>query len=901
MADAIERHDNLVRELVEKHGGFVFKTVGDAFCVVFATAPEAAEAALEVQDALAAEPWPDGASLRVRMALHTGACQERDNDFFGPTVNRTARLVAAAHGGQVLASGATAELLGDIAGVRVQLRDLGMHRLRDLGRPEHVFQLSEVGQEPGFPPLHTLDNPDLPNNLPTLLSDFIGRDRELEEIRSLVRKSRLVTLTGAGGSGKTRIAMQFAAELLDGTGDGVWLVELAQVLDEDQVAPAMAAAVGLPEAMNTTPQEALVRALSLQSALLVLDNCEHLIDRVSQITDAVLRGCPGVRIIATSREPLGVDGEHVYRVPSMSLPNEEVESLGEAQGSDAVALFIGRALDAGVVVPDNEAGLVVSVCRRLDGIPLALELAAARLSSMSLDQLSERLDQRFRLLTGGSRNAVARQQTLQALVDWSYGLLNPSEQSVLRRLSVFVGGFELEGAEYVCQSDDVDEYDLLNLLHSLVEKSLVVADQDEGSVRYRLLETIRQYGAQELLKVDGEANEMRDRHADYIFTFAERAATELAGGRQSRWLRRLDLESDNLRVALGHLSSDPTRARDVLVIVSSLERYFRSRGQVDSIPYALAAIDVVGDEPDELVVGGLLSAAALLGWLYRRDRDQVDRASELATHAREMAFSLGLPRLEARSTALLALLKVFNRHDDEARALIEQALELARDIDDRTRAEILLWSIGRRMSGIRGVSIDEETDSLLEVRAIAERHFDVMMVALAESQLAVVEGNREDLASARGHYEAAIPALEALGAYEMLTVPWNNFVLVLLELGEFEQAVPTLRRNLRFARRSELRNEFGDLVFCAGCIAASRDRWEVAACLIGAGRQLAADGYVKGTLYSTPEEDQLERRSLDRCREGLGTEAVNRALAQGRLLSGSDACELAFATTTVRA
>ena len=903
MAAAIERHDGLIREIVEHQGGFVFKTVGDAFCVAFATVPEAAVAALAIQDAVAAEPWPDGASLRVRVALHTGACQERDDDYFGPTVNRAARLVAAAHGGQILASGATAELLGDFADAGVHLQDLGMHRLRDLGRPEHVFQLSEVSQLTDFPPLRSLDNPDLPNNLPTLLSDFIGREHELTEIRTLVRDSRLVTLTGAGGSGKTRIAMQFAAELLDGTGDGVWLVELAQVLDEDQVAAAVVSAVGLPEAISATPQDALIRALALQSALLILDNCEHLVNRVAALTEAVLMGCPGVRVIATSREPLGVDGEHVYRVPSMSLPDEDIESLEEAQGSDAVALFIGRALDAGVAVPDNEAGLVVSVCRRLDGIPLALELAAARLSSMSLHQLSDRLDQRFRLLTGGSRNAVARQQTLQALVDWSYSLLNPSEQSVLRRLSVFVGGFELEGAEYVCQSDDVDEYDVLNLLHSLVEKSLVVADQDAGSMRYRLLETIRQFGAQELLRASGDAGvtEVRDLHADYLLACAKLAATELAGPNQSRWLTRLDLEGDNVRAALGHLGSDPSRARDVLVIVSSLERYYRSRGQVDSIPYVLAALDVVDGEADEIVVAGLLSAASLLGWLYRRDRDQVNRASELAADAREMASALGLRRLEARSTSLLALTKAFNLHDGEARLLAEQALALAQGIDDHSRAEIVLWSIGYRMADVRGIGTDEERGSIEEVRAIAERHGDVTMVALADAQLARIAQSQDDLVSARGYYEAAIPRLEELGAFEMLTVPWNNLVLVLLEFGEFEQAVPMLRRNLRFARRSELRNEYGDLVFSAGCIAASRNRWESAARLIGAGRQLAVGGYAQGTIYTTPQEDRLEERCLEQCREGLGTDGLARELARGRLLSGSDACELAFATTTVRA
>ena len=386
-----------------------------------------------------AHAWPAGERVRVRMGIHCGEAQQTAAGLVGLEVHRAARVAAVGHGGQVLVSEAAAVLVRDGLPPGAALADLGSHRLKDLGRPERIFQLHGAGLQAEFPPLRSLGNPALPNNLPAQLSAFIGRDREVSEVRALVESCRLVTLTGAGGGGKTRLGLQVAAELLDGSGDGVWLVELAAVTDEDAVAPAICAALRLAAQPGRPVLEALLDALAPQDVLIVLDNCEHLIGGCAKTAELIVRRCLRVHLLATSREPLGVGGETIYRVPSLSLPGPDDTGPPAAGSSDAVALFANRARAHGVALSvDKQTGpLVVSVCRRLDGMPLAIELAAARLRSMSLAELRGRLDQRFRLLTGGSRTALKRQQTLRATIGWSYSLLSGAEQPgrVLNRYS----------------------------------------------------------------------------------------------------------------------------------------------------------------------------------------------------------------------------------------------------------------------------------------------------------------------------------------------------------------------------------------------------------------------------------------------------------------------------------
>ena len=685
MGQALRRHDEVLRQAIEQAGGYVFKTVGDAFHAAFADADSALAAVLAAHQALAAEQWPTSRPIRVRMSLHTGVSEERDGDYFGPVVNRAARLEAVAHGGQVLLSGATAELLGGRLPADVSLTDLGLHRLKDLGRPEQVFQLQAGFLAADFPPLSSLDNPDLPNNLPCVLSPFIGRARELAEVRDLMRSARLVTLTGAGGSGKTRLALQVAAELIGTPSDGVWLAELAQVTEGGQVAAVVAGVLGLSDQCGPAAFESVTEALTDQELLLVLDNCEHVIDAAAKFCDQVIRRCPRVRILATSRESLGIDGERVYRVPSLSLPPSDTENPEELAASDAVRLFAERARtqNPGFVLDGRSARLVASICRRLDGIPLALELAAARLSSMSLAQVADRLDQRFRLLTGGSRNAMPRQQTLQATVDWSFSLLNPAERKTLTRLSVFAGGFDLEAAEQVCTTDAVDALDVMDLLGSLVDKSLIVADQTADPVRYRLLETIRQYSAEELLRMTDDAAvlKIRGRHADYFLNLAETAAPALLGRGQGGWLRRLDVEWDNLRAAFGHFQGED-RPSDIWRLAVALQRFTISRGHDDVLEYLQPAVDRHGAEVSALLASAMLATSQMIGLFLRQDPGELAAARRYAEDGLAMALEVGDQSLIARLHAQLAEAAYWIHDLGAVRREAELGVAIARRIED---------------------------------------------------------------------------------------------------------------------------------------------------------------------------------------------------------------------------
>ena len=893
MARALRRHDEILRAAIGQAGGFVFKTVGDAFCAAFETPQAALAAVLAAQRALGAEPWPTGRPIRVRMSLHTGVCEERDNDYFGPVVNRAARLEAAAHGGQVLVSGATAELLSEALPGGVALRDLGSHRLKDLGRPEQVFQLEADGLASAFPPLGTLDNPELPNNLPGLPSAFVGREPEVGEVRSLVRSSRLVTLTGAGGCGKTRLALQAAAELLDGTGDGVWFVELAQLAEADKIPGAVAAALGLADPGGPQPlTESLADALREQDTLILLDNCEHLIDGAAKFSAQLVRDCPRLRILATSREPLGIDGEHVYRVPSLSLPPGEAETADDIGAADAVRLFVdrARAQDSGFALDESSARLVASVCRRLDGIPLALELAAARLSSMSIRQVSERLDQRFRLLTGGSRNAMPRQQTLQAAVDWSFELLSRPEREVLRRLSVFAGGFELEAAEVICAAGDVDVFDAADLLGSLVSKSLVVADRTPGSVRYRMLETIRQYGAQELLRSGGEAEVLaaRDRHAAYFLGLAGEAAPALSGHGQGIWLRRLDIEWENLRAAATHLAAEG-RADDVLQLGVWLLGFAISRGHTDVLAWLLEAVDLADPRPGVLLTNALVSIGLLIATLMRMDAAAQALAGQCGERALAMARELGDRRLEARALLVLAGAAYYLHHDlDRVRRIGEEGVAIAREIGDvHLRGQL------QATLSIGGAS-DENRRVRLDSLDCFRRSGDEMLAANEMHMLYGLDILAGLLGDARAHITEAIATADRLGARVFVYFMQADYVVLLLIEGRHEEAVSVVRNCLLAARRMGPHLDVSELLFGAACCIAWQGDYERAARLHGAADQEMSAAIEVGSItWSGPERD-LREREQGALRELMGGEAYDAGYRSGAGLSRSQAVELAL-------
>ena len=892
MAQALRRHDKLLRAAIGRVGGFVFKTVGDAFCAAFATPQAALDAVLDAQRALATERWPTGRPIRVRMSLHTGVCEERDNDYFGPVVNRTARLEAVAHGGQVLVSGATAELLSETLPGGVALRDLGLHRLKDLGRPERVFQLEAEFLPSGFPPLASLDNPELPNNLPGQLSAFVGREREVPEVRSLVSSSRLVTLTGAGGCGKTRLALQAAAELLDAARDGVWYVELAPLTDGEQIPGAVAAVLGLADQGGPQPLlESLTDALREQDTLILLDNCEHLIDDAAKFCGLLVRDCPRLRILATSREPLGIDGEHVYRVPSLSLPPGEAEAVDDVAASDAVRLFVDRAQahDSGFVLDGSSAPLVASVCRRLDGIPLALELAAARLSSMSIQQVSDRLDQRFRLLTGGSRNAMPRQQTLQAAVDWSFGLLTQPEREVLRRLSVFAGGFELEAVEAICAAGSVDAFDVLDLLGSLVSKSLVAADRTPESVRYRMLETIRQYAAQELLRSGGEDEVVaaRDRHAGDFLGLAEEAAPALAGHGQGHWLRRLDLEWENLRAAATHLAAQD-RTDDLLQLAVWLQRFAISRGHADVLTWLRPAVDPAGPGPGILLARALVAFGWLTGTLLRMDADAHALAEQCGERALAMARELGDRRLEARALNVLASVAFFHGDLARLRRLATEGVAIARETGDVHLRGELLTSLSV------GGSDDENRRVRLEALECFRQSGDDMFAANEMHQLYGYDVKAGRLDDAWAYITEAMATAERLGAKVFLYFMQTDFIVLLLIEGRPEEAAPLVRSCLLTARRMGLHLDVSELLFGAACCTAWQGDLVRAARLHGAADKDMSAAIAVGSVSWSGAEQQLGEREQASLRQLMGDEAYDAAYCSGAGLSRAQAVDLAL-------
>ena len=666
-AQVLADHHALIRSALAAHGGVELNTLGDGFFAGFASPRACVAAVLEMQQSLEGHAWPAGEHVRVRMGVHTGEAAQTPNGPVGLDVHRAARIAAVAHGGQVLVSETAAALVRDALPAGAALRDLGAHRLKDLGRPERIFQLDAAGLQAEFPPLRSLGNPALPNNLPIQPTSFIGRDRELAEVRALVESVPLMTVTGAGGSGKTRLSIQVAAELLDGSGDGVWLVELATVTEQDAVVPAIATALGIVGRRGRSLLETLLDALAPQNVLIVLDNCEHLIDACAKIADAILRTCPRAHLLATSREPIGIAGEAIYRVPSLSLPGPDEDiPLGFAS-SDAVALFANRARAQGVELPldAQTAPLVVSVCRRLDGMPLAIELAASRLRTLSLTELNDRLDQRFRLLTGGSRTAVERQQTLRATVDWSYSLLTAAERKLLRRLSVCAESFDLEASEALGGSGAADRAEVAGLLGSLVDKSLILTEQAGPNLRYRLLETIRQFAAERLAEAgaDGVAS-ARAAHCEYFLSVAEGAASYLSGPDQGSWFARLRVDEANLKRAAEFAADSPHGTNQVLRFGVALRRYWMAKGAEAE---AVSLLRPVLARPDARSDPALFGAAAVTVLLAGRPADPV-AWHRLADETVVLARTIGDDRMLAEALGVLCANSYFLVGDAGKRA-----------------------------------------------------------------------------------------------------------------------------------------------------------------------------------------------------------------------------------------
>jgi len=886
-AQVLAGHHALIRSALAAHGGREIDTQGDAFFAVFSSPRGCVAAVLQMQQAIAAHAWPGGEQVRVRMGIHCGEAARTATGLVGLEVHRAARVAAAGYGGQVLMSEAAAVLVRDGLPPGAALADLGSHRLKDLGRPERIFQLTAAGLPAGFPPLRSLGNPALPNNLPAQLSAFIGREREVSEVRALVQSSRLVTLTGAGGAGKTRLGLQVAAELLDRSGDGVWVVELAAATDQDAVPAAISQALRLAAQPGRPALEALLDALALQDVLIVMDNCEHLIGGCAKTAEAIVRRCPRVHLLATSREPLGIGGEVIYRVPSLSLPGPGDADAGTPGSCDAVALLVERARAYGVALSvDEKAGpVVVSVCRRLDGMPLAIELAAARLRSMSLAELHDRLDQRFRLLTGGSRTALERQQTLRATVGWSYSLLTGAEQLLLQRLSVFAGSFDLGAAEAVCGSGGLDVLDVAALLGSLVDKSLVVAEPAATALRYRLLETIRLFAAERLAEAgEEEAAAVAAAHCAHFLSVAETAAAYLTGPQQGSWLARLDADQANLRRAAGYAAGRPDGTAVVLRLGVALRRYWgvRSRQQeaFDLLVPALRRPDARADPA--LFAAALVTAANVAQFI------DLATARQLAEQAVQVARQLGDDRLLIRSLGQLCGACFFAGELEAGLPFGQESVERARRLgDDVPLAQSLigyLMTIG---------TIDPAGSLPLYTEAIActERSGDHFVNSILHDNACVTALEAGDLPAARAHLEASAQAAQQIGR-ESATVR-ADLGYVLRAEGDLDGAWSAFRASLRIGRRNGDNWHMAMAILGLAFLAGDAGDWDRAAALHG-----VAQAFRDRTGKPWHVNEARDRRdSLDQVRAHLGDEQLERAYAQGMALSLEKALDLSLPRT----
>jgi predicted ATPase/class 3 adenylate cyclase len=860
MTEALARHDDILRTAVEHHGGSVVKTTGDGVHAVFATAPDALDAAVEAQRMLVAERWCTEDAPKVRMGVHTGAAQVRDGDYYGSAVNRAARVMAAAHGGQVVVSLATEALVQDSLPQDVALEDLGAHRLRDLARPERIFQVVHPDLPSDFPPLTSVDAAS--SNLPTQVTSFVGREGEVAAVARALTESRMVTLTGVGGVGKTRLAIHVAAEVLPRFPDGTWLCELAVATEPEEMFQVIATAMGVQPRSGASIAQSIGEFLHAKQLLIVMDNCEHLLDAAARFADSVLRDTQGVRILATSREGLAVDGEHLRALRSLSVPQPS-DDLDALMRSDAGRLFVdrARAVDASFVLDATTSEAIAEVCRRVDGVPLAIELAAARSVAMTPAEIAARLDERFRLLTGGRRTAVERHQTLRATVDWSFSLCSPTEQSVFVRLGVFAGSFSASSAEAVATADVGERWEVIEALAGLVAKSMVIGDRAaDGSTRYSMLETLRAYARERLDEFD-DADIWRRRHAEHYAAFAEEACAGLEGPDEHVWHERIRLELDNVRAAINwSLDSDVSADGPVgLRIVASLAY----AAIIDMIAGVRSWTERAVPRVQETTPGlrtAILGAAAIQA-IYVGDQPRAEtlaldalrdglpadcpvpepaysaRASfELNRSRPEVAVRIvrqGLQDLEAAGYGTCQLSKfhssiaVFSTYCGDvttAREEAAEALRLAREVDNPSAVASALWASGRALvradppaslvafegyvamarTGVKSANLGWSLGDVSWLKARAGDRPGALRAARDGLQHDLRSGNRTNLAGALNRIKLALVELGAAEPAAVLTgaelrgalVPWAWGDEVEVEAEDREHAIAALRSQL---------------------------------------------------------------------------------------------------------
>jgi predicted ATPase/class 3 adenylate cyclase len=829
-ARVLNEHRRLLKAICRREHGREIGQEGDGIFMAFPRARDAVTAAVAAQLAILEHPWPDGAVPRVRMAVHTGEPSVNAGELVGLDLHRAARICGAGHGGQILVSGTAAALVGGNLPARVELRDLGRHRLRDVPEPERLFQVLHPDLRREFPPPRSIDISS--NNLPRPATSFVGRTQEIADVKRLLAATKVLTLTGIGGCGKTRLALESVRDLGEAYADGVWFVELAGLQESRLVANTVASALGVIATQGTTLEHTLLEYLRRRTVLLLIDNCEHLITSCAQLVAELTRSCPDLQVLATSREPLGLPGEAVWQVPPLSLPETEQPLTAEGlMRYEATRLFVERAAATGrpLALSDRDAAAVGSICRRLDGIPLAIELAAARVQLLSVGQIAERLDARFSLLTGGSRIATPRQRTLRGALDWSYELLSHKERVLMRRLAVFAGSWTLEAAEAICPGDGLDASDILDTLGQLVSKSLVVANAPGGRTEYRMLETVREY-AQERLEEAQEIPGTRARHLQWYLDLAERAEGELSGPAQATWLGTLQPEYDNFRVALEWCKLNESTGDAGLRLAEALWQFWYVRGNfsegrmwLDTMLSRHRAIDGLRAKA--------LREAGFLAW---RQGDY-DGAAALGNEGLALFRQLGDLAGMGGAVYLLGNVAFYRGDLERAKKLHLESLALRREVGDKRRIAISLNSLGE--------------------------------VARAEG----------DYATARSVYQESMVLAKDAGDIRGAATATGNLGYVALFEGDYDRAAKLLKEGLTLAR--QLVHKLGIAGYFTGLasVAAATGDFVRAARLLGATNGLLT---ALDVSLTAPDRVQYDRAMLA-TRSALNDAAFDQGLNHG--------------------
>ena len=821
MRIALARHDRILRQAIERNHGYIVKSTGDGVHAAFNTATDALAAAIAAQKALLSQTWPEPVTIRVRMGLHTGAAQLRDGDYFGSATNRAARLMAAGHGGQILLSGVTQDLCRDALPVGVTLLSLGEHRLKDLNRPERLYQVARRDLPDAFPPLRTMDN--VPNNLPAQLSSFIGRETAIKELRGLLATTRLLTLTGSGGCGKTRLSQKVASEALEDYPDGVYLVELASLIAPALVPQVIAQALEIPEKSGQPILQVLNEFLKKKRLLLLLDNCEHLLQACAEFASTMLQACPNVRILATSRERLGVTGELTYRVPPLSMPDlQHSATPQDLNPFESVKLFIERALShkQDFRVTDHNAPALAQICHHLGGIPFALELAAAQVRSLLVEDINAGLSDRFRLLTGGDRTALPRQQTLRAMVDWSYDLLGEKEKIFLERLSVFAGGWALPAAESACGFEPLEGGEVLDLLISLVDKHLVLAEEHDGTMRYGMLETIRHYSAEKLEAVP-EACSMSERHRDYFITLLG-TQSQWHGPERTKWLDRLEREQDNVRAALARCEADPHGSEAGLRLSAAFWQFWDARSYLSEGREQLERALMRREGVAPAIVAEALSGAAMLAWWQGEYSAARSWYEEMLTLYRKLDDKEGV----AQTLRFLGQLARDQGDPETARTHIEESLGLLRKADDK---HSLAWVLN-----LQGLVAKDQSDygtarTVIEEALIFFREEnDKDGVAWSLYDLGHVAMAQGDYAAARSLYEESLGLFREIGDKINVARCMVGLGSVAEEQGNYKTARTLLEESLNLFRAVGHRNSVAASLGHLGHLQEGRGDYETA-------------------------------------------------------------------------